>query len=46
LIISATGKKVKKGEVFQDRAPEIRHEEIEWGEKIGGGCFGSVFKVF
>jgi len=46
LIMSASGKQVRKGEVsgVQERAPEIKFEEIKWGEKIGGGCFGSVFK--
>jgi hypothetical protein len=44
LVMSAAGKQVPKGVVSQDRAPEIRYEEIEWGEKIGGGCFGSVYK--
>lgn len=44
MIMSASGRKVKKGEVVTDRAPEIRWEEIQWGEKIGGGCFGSVYK--
>jgi hypothetical protein len=42
--MSASGKFVRKGEVIHDRAPDIRWEEIEWGEKIGGGCFGSVYK--
>jgi len=44
LVISASGKAVRKGEVPTDRAPEIRFEEIEWGEKIGTGCFGNVYK--
>eukprot|EP01114_Cavostelium_apophysatum_P014808 TRINITY_DN3928_c0_g1_i1.p1 TRINITY_DN3928_c0_g1~~TRINITY_DN3928_c0_g1_i1.p1 ORF type:complete len:545 (+),score=163.03 TRINITY_DN3928_c0_g1_i1:159-1793(+) len=46
LIMSASGRTVRKGEVsgVSDRAPEIRYDEITWGEKIGGGCFGSVFK--
>jgi predicted Ser/Thr protein kinase len=35
---------VQKGHVTHDRAPEIRAEEITYGEKIGGGCFGSVYK--
>jgi hypothetical protein len=39
--MSASGKKVKKGEVIHDRAPEVRSEEIHIGEKIGSGCFGS-----
>jgi len=42
--MSASGKKVKKGEVIHDRAPEIRAEEIILGEKIGSGCFGSVYR--
>lgn len=42
--MSASGKFVRRGEVIHDRAPDIRWEEIEWGEKIGGGCFGSVYK--
>jgi len=44
LVISASGKTVRKGEVPVDRAPEIRFEELEWGEKIGTGCFGNVYK--
>jgi len=44
LVLSASGKKVQKGHVTHDRAPEIRAEEIIYGEKIGGGCFGSVYK--
>eukprot|EP01118_Nematostelium_gracile_P000928 TRINITY_DN1091_c0_g1_i1.p1 TRINITY_DN1091_c0_g1~~TRINITY_DN1091_c0_g1_i1.p1 ORF type:complete len:533 (-),score=127.27 TRINITY_DN1091_c0_g1_i1:144-1694(-) len=45
LVRSATGKMVKRGDLkSDDRTPEIRFEEIVWGEKIGGGCFGSVYK--
>jgi serine/threonine protein kinase len=44
LVLSASGKQVRKGHVSTDRAPEIRAEEIIIEEKIGGGCFGSVFK--
>jgi len=46
LVMSASGRQVRKGEVsgVQERAPEIKFEEIQWGEKIGGGCFGSVYK--
>jgi len=44
LIMSASGRKVKKGEVIHDRAPEVRSEEVILGEKIGSGCFGSVYK--
>jgi len=44
LVISASGKTVRKGEVPVDRAPEIRFEELEWGDKIGTGCFGNVYK--
>lgn len=44
LVISASGAHVRKGQVKNDRAPEIKFEEIEIMEKIGGGCFGSVYK--
>jgi hypothetical protein len=43
LVLSASGKKVKKGEVINDRVPEILSTEIQWGTQIGGGCFGSVY---
>lgn len=44
LVMSAFGKKVKRGEIEKNRAPEIKADEIIYGEKIGGGCFGSVYK--
>lgn len=44
LVMSAFGKKVRKGELDATRSPEVRLEEIECREKIGGGCFGQVFK--
>jgi len=44
LVLSASGKQVRRGHVATDRAPEIRSEEIEIGDKFGGGCFGSVYK--
>lgn len=43
MVVSATGKQVQRGQI-PDRAPEIRFEELEFHEKIGKGCFGSVFK--
>ena len=35
---------MRKGEVKRGRAPEIKYDEIEFGELIGKGCFGSVWK--
>lgn len=41
--MSASGNMIAKGQTETIHAPEIGANECTWGEKIGGGCFGSVF---